>query len=58
MKNRKAGINPYDVYKGHWGPITGLHFHPIVGQDNFSDLFLTSSVDWTCKLWSAKVRYN
>ncbi|CAB4473706.1 WD40 repeat-like protein [Rhizophagus irregularis] len=50
----KAGINPYDVYKGHWGPITGLHFHPMTGQHNFSDLFLTSSVDWTCKLWRAK----
>ncbi|GBB83976.1 hypothetical protein RclHR1_10620001 [Rhizophagus clarus] len=50
----KAGINPYDVYKGHWGPITGLHFHPMAGQHNFSDLYLTSSVDWTCKLWRAK----
>lgn len=50
----KAGINPYDVYKGHWGPITGLHFHPMAGQLNFSDLYLTSSVDWTCKLWRAK----
>ena len=52
---RKAGIYPYDVYKGHWGPITGLNFHPIDGQLDFSDLFLTSSVDWTVKLWRAKV---
>ncbi|RIA97919.1 WD40-repeat-containing domain protein [Glomus cerebriforme] len=50
----KAGINPYDVYKGHWGPITGLHFHPSTGPYSFSDLYLTSSVDWTCKLWRAK----
>lgn len=50
----KAGINPFDIYKGHWGPITGLHFHPIDGQMDFSDLFLTSSVDWTVKLWRAK----
>ncbi|CAG8509792.1 3071_t:CDS:10 [Funneliformis caledonium] len=50
----KAGINQYDVYKGHWGPITGLHFHPIAGPVDFSDLYLTSSVDWTCKLWRAK----
>nr|CAG8437291.1 12116_t:CDS:10 [Entrophospora candida] len=50
----KAGINPYDTYKGHWGPITGLHFHPLVGPVDFSDMFLTSSVDWTVKLWRAK----
>ncbi|KAG9300617.1 hypothetical protein G9A89_005217 [Geosiphon pyriformis] len=50
----KAGINQYDYYKGHWGPVTGLQFHPLVGQVDFSDLFLTSSVDWTVKLWRAK----
>ncbi|CAG8594467.1 13016_t:CDS:10 [Dentiscutata erythropus] len=50
----KAGINQYDSYKGHWGPVTGLHFHPLVGPVDFSDLFLTSSVDWTVKLWKAK----
>lgn len=50
----KAGINPYDTYKGHWGPVTGLHFHPLDGPIDFSDLFLTSSVDWTVKLWRSK----
>jgi dynein intermediate chain len=32
----------------------GLHFHPLIGPVDFSDLFLTSSVDWTVKLWRAK----
>lgn len=50
----KAGLNQYDVYKGHSGPVMGLHFHPLVGPVDFSDLFLTSSVDWTVKLWRAK----
>jgi dynein intermediate chain len=50
----KAGLNQYDVYKGHAGPIMGLHFHPLVGPVDFSDLFLTCSVDWTVKLWRAK----
>ncbi|CAG8832779.1 8117_t:CDS:2, partial [Racocetra persica] len=50
----KAGINQYDFYKGHWGPVTGLHFHPNNGSEEFSDLFLTSSVDWTVKLWRAE----
>ncbi|ORX94506.1 WD40 repeat-like protein [Basidiobolus meristosporus CBS 931.73] len=50
----KAGINQFDTYKGHNGVITGLHFHPLVGPIDFSDLFLTCSVDWTVKLWKAK----
>ncbi|RPD64262.1 dynein intermediate chain [Lentinus tigrinus ALCF2SS1-7] len=50
----KAGLNPYDVYKGHSGPVMGLHFHPLVGPVDFSDLFLSCSVDWTVKLWRAK----
>ncbi|KAF8899594.1 dynein intermediate chain [Gymnopilus junonius] len=39
----KAGLNQYDVYRGH-----------SVGPVDFSDLFLTCSVDWTVKLWRAK----
>ena len=50
----KAGLNQHDIYKGHSGPVTGLHFHPLVGSVDFSDLFLTCSVDWTVKLWRAK----
>ncbi|KIM56500.1 hypothetical protein SCLCIDRAFT_17183 [Scleroderma citrinum Foug A] len=50
----KAGLNQYDIYKGHAGPVMGLHFHPLVGPVDFSDLFLTASVDWTVKLWRAK----
>ncbi|KZT09925.1 WD40 repeat-like protein [Laetiporus sulphureus 93-53] len=50
----KAGLNPYDIYRGHAGPVMGLHFHPQHGPVDFSDLFLTCSVDWTVKLWRAK----
>ncbi|KAI0372730.1 dynein intermediate chain [Pilatotrama ljubarskyi] len=50
----KAGLNSYDVYKGHAGPVMGVHFHPLVGPVDFSDLFLTCAVDWTVKLWRAK----
>jgi len=32
----------------------GLHFHPLLGPIDFSDLFLTCSVDWTVKLWRSK----
>lgn len=50
----KAGVNQYDTYQAHHGCITGLDFHPLFGPIDFSDLFLTSSVDWTVKLWRAK----
>jgi hypothetical protein len=50
----KAGLNPYDVYRGHAGAITGIDFHPSTGPIDFGDLILTSSVDWTIKLWRAK----
>jgi dynein intermediate chain len=50
----KAGLNQYDIYRGHSGPVMGLHFHPLIGPVDFSDLFLTCSADWTVKLWRAK----
>ncbi|KAF8661304.1 hypothetical protein AX16_001402 [Volvariella volvacea WC 439] len=50
----KAGLNQYDIYKGHSGPVMGINFHPQLGPVDFSDLFLTCSVDWTVKLWRAK----
>ncbi|KNC95960.1 uncharacterized protein SPPG_08565 [Spizellomyces punctatus DAOM BR117] len=50
----KAGVNAQDIYKGHYSMVTGLNFHPPSGSADFSDLFLTSSVDWTIKLWRAK----
>jgi dynein intermediate chain len=54
----KAGINPFDAYVGHQGMVTSLNFHPLSGPIDFSDLFLTSSVDWTVKLWRAKVSHH
>ncbi|KAG4088674.1 WD40 repeat-like protein [Neocallimastix lanati (nom. inval.)] len=51
----KAGLNATDRYEGHGGIITGLSFHPqSAGSYNFSNLFLTSSIDWTVKLWRTK----
>lgn len=32
----------------------GMSFHPSIGPVDFSDLFLTCSVDWTVKLWRAR----
>jgi len=48
----KSGV--YEQYSGHKGPITSLDFHPAHGPVDFSDYFLTSSVDWSIKLWNKK----
>ena len=48
----KAGIS--DMFEGHQGPITGIDCHTVPGQIDFSPYFLTSSFDWTVKLWSIK----
>jgi dynein intermediate chain len=43
---------------GHFGPVTAMDFHPgAFGLSRFydsSELMLSSSVDWTCKLWDLK----
>ncbi|KAM8967528.1 cytoplasmic dynein 1 intermediate chain 1 isoform 2-T2 [Pelodytes ibericus] len=48
----KAGIS--EVFEGHQGPVTGINCHYAVGPIDFSHLFLTSSFDWTVKLWTTK----
>jgi dynein intermediate chain len=48
-----------DVFEAHFGPITGLDIHP-VGENIFTDLagnlLLSSSVDWSVKLWNPKMK--
>ncbi|XP_077404386.1 dynein cytoplasmic 1 intermediate chain 1a isoform X2 [Vanacampus margaritifer] len=48
----KAGI--CEMFEGHQGPVTGISCHNAVGTVDFSHLFITSSFDWTVKLWSTK----
>uniref|UniRef100_A0A8C6UKB5 Dynein cytoplasmic 1 intermediate chain 1 n=1 Tax=Neogobius melanostomus TaxID=47308 RepID=A0A8C6UKB5_9GOBI len=48
----KAGI--CEMFDGHQGPVTGISCHSAVGPMDFSHLFITSSFDWTVKLWSTK----
>ncbi|XP_057708050.1 dynein, cytoplasmic 1, intermediate chain 2a isoform X1 [Corythoichthys intestinalis] len=48
----KVGIS--EMFEGHHGPITGIHCHTAAGPLDFSHLFVTSSFDWTVKLWSTK----
>ncbi|XP_017792590.1 PREDICTED: cytoplasmic dynein 1 intermediate chain-like [Habropoda laboriosa] len=48
----KAGV--LETYEGHQGPVTGISAHAVPHGIDFSHLFLTSSIDWTIKLWSLK----
>lgn len=50
-----AGI--FEGIEAHSAPITAVRFHPIYKNSprEISDLFLSSSYDWTVKLWSSKM---
>ncbi|XP_034942608.1 cytoplasmic dynein 1 intermediate chain isoform X3 [Chelonus insularis] len=48
----RAGVT--ETYEGHQGPVTAVSAHAVQGGIDFSHLFLTSSIDWTIKLWSLK----
>jgi dynein intermediate chain, cytosolic len=47
---RKAGVQPQLLAGGHDALITGIHFHP---HDRYQHLFLSSSADWTVRLWDS-----
>jgi len=48
----RAGV--LDQFEGHQAPVTGIDTHNGQGHLDFSHLFLSSSIDWTVKLWSLK----
>lgn len=55
-----AGLDTEYVYVGHAAPVTRLECHPTPrgrsAPADFSDLFLTSSMDWTSALWRSADR--
>jgi dynein intermediate chain len=46
----------FDSNLGHFGPVTSLDIHPPshAGVTDVAPVFLTTSIDWTCKLWSRR----
>ncbi|TNN18659.1 Cytoplasmic dynein 1 intermediate chain 2 isoform 5 [Schistosoma japonicum] len=48
----QAGIS--DAFEGHQAPITSISSHPLRDSVTLSPLFLTTSLDWSVKLWSVK----
>lgn len=50
----KAGVDGRVKYGGHAAPVMSLDFHPTKGQIDLGDLVLSSSVDWSVKLWKVR----
>lgn len=50
----KAGVDGRVKYSGHAAPVMSLDFHPAKGQIDLGDLVLSSSVDWSVKLWKVR----
>eukprot|EP00051_Salpingoeca_urceolata_P003532 m.58484 g.58484 ORF g.58484 m.58484 type:complete len:597 (-) comp12873_c0_seq1:40-1830(-) len=49
----KGGIA--EAFEGHAGPVTGIDYHRASGgHADFNHLFVSSSTDWTVKLWSSR----
>jgi len=50
----------YESVKAHSAPITNIHCHPLYknkpGVSNLANFYLTSSYDWTVKLWNSKLK--
>lgn len=50
----KAGTDHRLVYCGHAAPIMSTAFHPARGPVDLGDLMLSSSMDWSAKLWRVR----
>ncbi|KAI0404943.1 cytoplasmic dynein-like protein 1 intermediate chain 2 [Xylaria palmicola] len=50
----KAGVDSRVSYKGHTAPVMSVGFHPARGPVDLGDLVLSSSLDWSVKLWKVR----
>lgn len=50
----KAGVDQRVSYRGHAAPVMSLDFHPARGPIDLGDLVLSSSLDWSVKLWKVR----
>ncbi|KAL3420990.1 WD domain-containing protein [Phlyctema vagabunda] len=50
----KAGVDQRVSYRGHAAPVMSMDFHPARGPIDLGDLVLTSSLDWSVKLWKVR----
>ncbi|KAL8723392.1 MAG: hypothetical protein Q9225_000308 [Loekoesia sp. 1 TL-2023] len=49
-----AGTDTRLRYRGHTAPVMSLNFHPARGPIDFGDLFLSTGLDWSVKLWKSR----
>ncbi|GAO17797.1 uncharacterized protein UV8b_02104 [Ustilaginoidea virens] len=50
----KAGVDKKISYKGHTAPVMSVDFHPSRGPIDLGDLVISSSLDWSVKLWKVR----
>ncbi|PVV01621.1 hypothetical protein BB560_003951 [Smittium megazygosporum] len=50
----KAGIISSDLYHSHKTVVSGIHAHPLTGSVDFSEVFASSSFDYSVNLWKSK----
>jgi dynein intermediate chain len=50
----KSGVDARVSYKGHAAPVMSVDFHPARGPVDLGDLVLSSSLDWSVKLWKVR----
>ncbi|TVY78350.1 Cytoplasmic dynein 1 intermediate chain [Lachnellula suecica] len=50
----KAGVDQRVSYRGHAAPVMSMDFHPARGPVDLGDLVLSSSLDWSVKLWKVR----
>lgn len=50
----KAGTDHRLAYRGHTAPVMSTAFHPARGPVDLGDLMLSSSLDWSVKLWRVR----
>ena len=50
----KAGVDAKLRYRGHSAPVMSLSYHPASGAVDLGDLVLSTSLDWSVKLWKTR----
>jgi dynein intermediate chain len=50
----KAGVDQRVSYRGHAGPVMSMNFHPARGPVDLGDLVISSSLDWSVKIWKVR----
>ncbi len=50
----KAGVDARLRYRGHTAPVMSVDYHPARGPVDLGDLVLSSSLDWSIKLWKTR----